>query len=368
MSAPKIVSVRTILVRHALARPMAGPFGQLAARHNLIAIVETDRGSRGLGEVWANFPPWGCGERKDIVDHCLAPLLTGQELDDPRRLHRLMHERTRLLALQWGAPGPVHQAVAGVDIALWDAHARDRGLPLRQVLAAGRPPADRVGVYASGIGPDDTVERIEANRAAGHTRFKIRIPFGVDVARRMLREARAAAGTAPLMADANQALSEDEAEALIPDLATARLEWLEEPFPVDDVEAYARFAARSPVPLAWGENARGLDGLQRCIDSAAQVIQPDITKTLGISDGLVVGQRVVAAGKRLCFHMYGGPIGLIASAQLAAALPHSDWLEMDANPNPLYEHVLEEALQVRDGNLLLSDAPGLGVTLAPALT
>lgn len=364
MSMPTIISVRTILVRHELSRPMAGPFGQLAARHNLIAVVETDRGSRGLGEVWANFPPWGCGERKDVVDHCLAPLLTGQALDDPRRLYRLMHERTRLLALQWGAPGPVHQAVAGVDIALWDAHARDQGVPLRRLL---NPQAeDRVPVYASGIGPDDTVERIEASRAEGHTRFKIRIPFGVEVARRMLGDARTACGTAPLMADGNQALEEDEAEGLIPDLAAARLEWLEEPFPVDDTEAYARFATRSPVPLAWGENARGLDGLQGCIDSAAQVIQPDITKTLGISDGLVVGQRVIAAGKRLCFHMYGGPIGLIASAQLSAAL-QADWLEMDGNPNPLYDRVLETPPQVRDGNLILSDTPGLGVTLASDL-
>jgi D-galactarolactone cycloisomerase len=343
---------------------MAGPFGQLAARHNLVVVIETDRGSTGLGEVWANFPPWGCNERKDIVDHCLVPLLTGQPLDDPCRLYRLMHERTRLLALQWGAPGPVHQAIAGVDIALWDAHARDRGVPLRRLLASQAP--DRVPVYASGIGPDDTVERIETCRAVGHTRFKIRIPFGVAVARRMLGEARVACGTAPLMADGNQALTEDEADALIPDLAAARLEWLEEPFPVDDVEAYARFAARSPVPLAWGENARGLDGLQRCINSEAQVIQPDITKTLGISDGLIVGRRVLAAGKRLCFHMYGGPLGLIASAQLTAAL-QGDWLEMDGNPNPLYERVLATPPRIDAGCLLLGDAPGLGVTLAADL-
>ncbi len=362
MTAPKIVSVRTILVRHELPRPMAGPFGNLAARHNLIVVVETDRGSRGLGEVWANFPPWGCGERKDIVNHCLVPMLVGQELDDPRRLYRLMTERTRLLALQWGAPGPVHQAVAGVDIALWDAHARDRNVSLRRLLASTDVP-DRVPAYASGIGPDDTIERIEAGRAAGHTRFKIRIPFGVAVARRMLREARMACGEAPLMADANQALTEDEAKALIPDFAAARLQWLEEPFPVDDVEAYARFAKLSPVPLAWGENARGLDGLRRCIDSDAKVIQPDITKTLGISDGLTAGQRVLAAGKRLCFHMYGGPIGLVASAQLTAAL-RGDWLETDGNPNPLYERVLATPPRIEDGCLLLGDGPGLGVTLA----
>ena len=95
-----------------------------------------------------------------------------------------------------------------------------------------------------------------------------------------------------------------------------------------------------------------------------KVIQPDITKTLGISEGLVVGRRVLAAGKRLCFHMYGGPVGLIASAQLTAGL-RGDWLEMDGNPNPLYDRVVATPPMVRDGCLILDGTPGLGVTLAP---
>lgn len=366
MTAPAITAVRTVLVCLPLPRPIAGPFGRLEARHNLIVAVETDDGIRGLGEVWSNFPPWGCGERRDIVDHLLADILVGQVLDDPTRLYREMHRRARLLSLQWGAPGPAHQAIAGTDIALWDAFARHAGKPLRHVLAAfGHTPPDAVPVYASGIGPDDTVERIEAARIAGHERFKIRIPFSVEVNRRMLRDARTAVGEASLMADGNQALSLAQADALAPDLRAARLDWLEEPFPVDDAQAYRDFATRCPVPLAWGENARGVEGLQACIDSPAQVVQPDITKTLGISEGLPVGRRVVAAGKRLCFHMYGGPLGVYASAELAAAIAGSDWIETDANPNPLYERLVDRQPVVRDGALLLSDRPGLGADLSP---
>lgn len=359
-----IRSVRTVLVRLPLPRPMNGPFGRLEARHNLVVIVETSGGARGFGEVWSNFPPWGCGERKDIVDQLLAGVLTGQALDDPRRLYREMHRRARLLSLQWGAPGPAHQAIAGTDIAVWDAFAREAGKPLRQVLGGDGVP-DRVAVYASGIGPDDTVERIEAARGAGHSRFKLRIPFSIEVNRRMIREGRQAAGDAPLMADGNQALNPEQVEALAPDMEAAGLGWLEEPFPVDEVQAYRDFAARSLIPLAWGENARGMEELQACIDSQARVIQPDITKTLGISEGLEVGKRVVAAGKRLCFHMYGGPLGVYASAELAAAIPGSDWVETDANPNPLYDRLVTRPPQVRSGELLLSDRPGLGVDLAP---
>lgn len=366
MSAATIKSVRTVLVRLPLPRPLNGPFGRLDARHNLVVIVETSGGARGIGEVWSNFPPWGCGERKDIVDHLLAGVLTGQTLDDPRRLYREMHRRARLLSLQWGAPGPAHQAIAGTDIAVWDAFAREAGKPLRQVLAdPGLRPPDSVPVYASGIGPDDTVERVEAARAAGHSRFKIRIPFSVEVNRRMLRQAREAARDAPLMADGNQALTPETVEALVPDMEWARLGWLEEPFPVDEVRAYRDFAVQNLIPLAWGENARGIEELQACIDSPARVIQPDITKTLGLSEGLEVGRRVVAAGKRLCFHMYGGPLGVYASAELAAAIPGSDWVETDANPNPLYDRLVTVPPSIRSGNLLLSDRPGLGVDLAP---
>lgn len=365
MSAITIKSVRTVLVRLALPRPMNGPFGRLEARHNLVVIVETSGGARGIGEVWSNFPPWGCGERKDIVDHLLAGVLTGQTLDDPRRLYREMHRRARLLSLQWGAPGPAHQAIAGTDIAVWDALAREAGKPLRRLLAAAdHQPPDSVPVYASGIGPDDTVERIEAARAAGHRRFKLRIPFSVEVNRRMIREARAAAGAAPLMADGNQALTPEQVEELMPDMEAARLGWLEEPFPVDEVRAYHAFGARGLIPLAWGENARGVEEVQACIESPALVIQPDITKTLGFSEGLEVGKRVVAAGKRLCFHMYGGPLGVYASAELAAAIPGSDWVETDANPNPLYDRLVTRPPEVRDGTLILSDRPGLGVDLA----
>lgn len=57
MSVATIKSVRTVLVHLPLARPLNGPFGRLEARHNLVVIVETSHGARGIGEVWSNFPP-----------------------------------------------------------------------------------------------------------------------------------------------------------------------------------------------------------------------------------------------------------------------------------------------------------------------
>jgi L-alanine-DL-glutamate epimerase-like enolase superfamily enzyme len=363
-AAPRIAAVAPLLLRLPLERPLLGPFGRLDARPNLLVEVATDTGAVGLGEIWSNFPPWGCQERIEIVRHVIAPLLVGQALDDPARLYDLMQARLRLLANQWGAPGPVHQAIAGTDIALWDAHARAHGAPLAALLRGGGAPTS-VPVYASGVAPPGVPATIAAARARGHRRFKVRLAFGFDTDCATLRDGRAAAGAAPLMADANQTLDAAGLARLAPVLVEAKLEWLEEPFPVDDREAYRTWPRGLGVPLAFGENARGDDGLAEVIGLGADVVQPDITKTLGITGGLRVGRAVVAAGRRLCFHMYGGAVGLYASAHLSAAIPGADWLEMDAMPNPLLDDTLTAPPVVADGALRLPDGPGLGIALAP---
>lgn len=362
MTSARIEAVRCLLLRLPLRRPIDGPFGRLTARPNLIAVVETSAGVRGLGEIWANFPPWGPFERTAIVEEAIRPLLVGETLDDPARFHALMMSRLRLLSNQWGAPGPVHQAVAGVDIALWDAFARAQGRPLAGLLRAdGRSPG-RVPVYASGI-RTDAAATIATARGRGHTRFKLQTAFSAEINRRLLREGSAAAGDAPLMTDANQTLTRESFAALRDDLTAARVLWVEEPFPVDDVAAYRDWPRDSGLALAFGENARGLAGLEEVIALGADVVQPDITKTAGITQGLAIGRRAIAAGRKLCLHMYGGGLGVLASAHLTAALDGAHWLETDANDNPLYAEVFTPPIQIAGGDLIMPSGPGLGAEL-----
>ncbi|WP_293868471.1 mandelate racemase/muconate lactonizing enzyme family protein [uncultured Alsobacter sp.] len=361
---PVITAVEPLLLRLPLERPISGPFGRLEARPNLLVRVTLEGGQTGLGEVWANFPPWGCQERIDIVRHVLAPFLVGQVLDDPVRLYGAMHRRLRLLANQWGAPGPVHQAVAGVDIALWDAHARLAGLPLARMLRGDGIMPARVPVYASGIAPPHVSTTIADAMHRGHCRFKIRFSFGEDTDRETIRTARALAGDRPVMADANQTMTRESFLAMAPLLKECRLEFLEEPFPVDDTQAYRAWPRDLGIPLAFGENAQGLASLEDVI-GMADFVQPDITKTGGISEGLVIGRKAVAAGKKLCFHMFGGAVGLYASAHLTAAIDGAHWLEMDANPNPLFDSTLDVKPAVADGALVMPQGPGLGIALAP---
>ena len=134
----RITRVETHMLRLPLERPIVGPFGRLDARPNLLVRMVLDSGIEGIGEIWANFPPWGCQERIEIVRNVLAPLLVGEEAGRSAPPLCTDASRLRLLANQWGAPGPVHQAVAGLDIAIWDAHARTLGLSLVHALRGER--------------------------------------------------------------------------------------------------------------------------------------------------------------------------------------------------------------------------------------
>ena len=363
MSTPIITDVRAELFRFPLAQPMQSPFGRLEARHNLIVLAELDNGVRGLGEIWANFPFWGCGEKIALFNEVVRPLLLGEALDDPARLYRLMQDKLSLLAIQWGAKGPVQQVIAGTDGALWDALARTKGQALGELLR-GSPIAGAYPVYASGLGGGDVASEIFKARSEGHRRFKFRISFGRERNTEILTQARSIAGDAPLMADANQTLTPSSLKELAAVIDAARLDWLEEPFPAEDTASFDGWPYGIRTPLAFGENIYGRDAMTTAVARwKPAVVQPDITKCGGVTEGLAIAQEAVAAGTRLCLHNYGCAIGLYMSAHVMAAVDGADWLEMDANPNPSFENTLTIRPLVRDGALILPQGPGLGIEL-----
>ena len=98
-------------------------------------------------------------------------------------------------------------------------------------------------------------------------------------------------------------------------------------------------------------------------DCDPDIVQPDITKTGGITRGRLICERMLGAGKPVCLHMYGGPVGLYASAHLMAAIAGTMWLEMEATPNPIFARLLNAPPVVAGGALVLPDAPGIGVSL-----
>jgi D-galactarolactone cycloisomerase len=366
MSGPIITQLRVALVTAPLETPIVAPFGTVTTRHNILVRIETDDGAWGFGEAWGNFPPWGCRDRIEILTNVVRPLLVGRRLDDPAALYWIAAEHMQLLANQLGATGPFQQALCGADIALWDLAARRAGVPLADHLRGGTSPRS-VEVYSTNLSIKQP-EAIAQMALKGHTRFKFRIAGTDPVVLDRLAEARNIAGTRPLMADATQSLRLEELRAVARRLRDLSLAWLEEPLPVHDVAAYRAWRSEAVrPPIALGENTYRCEGFRRLVQEInPEVVQPDITKTGGLSEGREICRELVRTGKRVCLHMYGGPIGLYASAHLAAAMDGVSWLEMDSKPNPLFEKLLRGAPVVRDGWLMLPAGTGLGDDLVSA--
>jgi L-alanine-DL-glutamate epimerase-like enolase superfamily enzyme len=231
----------------------------------------------------------------------------------------LLSERTAVLALQSGEHGPLAQAIAGVDIALWDLAARRAGEPLWRLLGGQSP---QVPVYASGINPDAPEKVAVARRAEGYRAFKLKVGFGAERDCANLRTLRDTLGSeVALMVDANQGWTLEQALEMAPRLEEFGLQWLEEPLRADRPwDEWRRLGQRTRVPLAAGENLIGNDAFDHALHAEALgVVQPDMAKWGGFSGCLPVARRILAGGARYCPHFLGGGIGLLASAHLLAA-------------------------------------------------
>jgi L-alanine-DL-glutamate epimerase-like enolase superfamily enzyme len=361
---PTITDIRTILLRVPLDAPTELPYGNWVDRRNLIVVVETSTGVRGAGEIWINVPVWSCEDRRGFVSDVLKPLLVGEPLDDPKRFFAMMVERTGTLARRWHAPGPVSHAIAGVDIALWDAHTRHLKRPLRDVLSGGDAEAT-VSVYASGVGPASIGKAIEKAASQGHTSFKIRLVSGPELDRQILHEARDAAGDRALMTDPAETYTPDTIMAIWDDLILAQTDWLEEPFPNNQPEMYDALRRMEPRPrLALGESTYGLPGLAALVDRfKPEVVQPDITKTGGLTEGMEAGRMTVESGCEFGPHMLAGPIGFAATANLVAATSGARMLEMDCDPVASFATMMGGVPTVTDGTITLSGEAGHGTTV-----
>ena len=267
---------------------------------------------------------------------------------------------TSVLALQCGEPGPFAQAIAGIDLAVWDLYARRRKIALWKLLGSAR---QQIKVYASGINPTGSRQMAEAALARGHRALKLKIGFEPASDRANLGSLRDLLGNGMLAADANQGWSIDQALELAPGMSEFNLAWLEEPIRADrpwqEWQALRKGAA---VPLAAGENIASRDAFRQVLaDDVLRVVQPDIAKWGGLTECRPAARDILKSGKMFCPHYLGGGIGLLASAHLLAGAGGDGLLEVDSNDNPLRDRFCGAVGNVRDGTITLGDDPGLGI-------
>jgi L-alanine-DL-glutamate epimerase-like enolase superfamily enzyme len=322
--------------------------------------AEDEDGHVGWGEVWANFPSSGAEHRARLVNEILAPLAIRLAASQPSDVFEMLTQATSVMALQSGEPGPFAQAIAGIDIALWDLYARRRNIALWRLLGGA---SGLIRVYASGINPTGSVRMAEAALHRGHRALKLKIGFDLDTDRANLTSLRRLVGNGMLAADANQAWSLERAIEVAPHLDEFALAWLEEPIRADRPwQEWQALRAATEVPIAAGENIASREAFRRVLgDNVLRVVQPDIAKWGGFTICSDIGRDILNSGKVFCPHYLGGGIGLLASAHLLAGVGGEGLLEVDSNDNPLRELFCGPIAQVSDGMVRLTDDPGLGV-------
>jgi L-alanine-DL-glutamate epimerase-like enolase superfamily enzyme len=356
----RIRSLRALVFRCPIDIPVVTSFGAMRDRPMVLVRAEDAGGAVGWGEVWCNFPAVGAEHRARLVETVLLPLLESRAFPSPSEAFHFLSEKTAVLAIQSGEPGPLAQAIAGVDIALWDLAACKAGEPLWRLLGGASP---RVRVYASGLNPDAPEKLAAARRDEGHRAFKLKVGFGAERDVANLKALRRTLGDeAEMMVDANQAWSLATAKEMAPRLAGFGVKWLEEPLRADRPWSdWRALADESTVPLAAGENLSGQAAFETALASGALgVVQPDIAKWGGFSGCLPVARRILAADRRFCPHWLGGGVGLLASAHLLAAAGGDGPLEVDANPNALRALTCGPLARISEGAASLGEEPGLG--------
>lgn len=350
-----------------LSAPVDGevPMSFASLRDRRTCLVEIDaEGVTGVGESWINYPGWAHDERIATLRDGVIPLLFGRDISDPRAVFESMVSSLGPVGRQWGAPGPIWQAISAIDLALWDLKGKLLGKPVSRLLAEGALRTS-VSAYGSGVGPDRVEDWCHAALEQELRAVKVRLGFDRDQDTDTLARARSVLEPGmTLLGDANQAWNLEQAVSMLDVLHDFDVGWIEEPIAGDSLRDLVSFAEKSRVPLATGENLYGIESFDSYLGSGAvAIVQPDVTKCGGIS----ATQDIVLSARRngvvVAPHCYGSAVGIAASLHVAAASPETGWVELDIRPNPLRTDLLTSPLRLEQGSLVVPSGAGFGVEL-----
>jgi L-alanine-DL-glutamate epimerase-like enolase superfamily enzyme len=323
--------------------------------------ITADNGTVGWGEAHA---PLGPRATKAAVEDVLAPTLLGE---DPLAIERHWERMYGSMRLRGHSTGYHMEALAGVDIALWDLAGKLLGVPVYRLL--GGPYRTTLPVYASGLPGDTVAERAARGRrfvAEGYTALKLSIGRGdidSDLAG-VAAVAGAIRGQADLLVDAHGAYTAENALTVGRRLQDLGVYWLEDPLAPEDVDGYVGLAAALDMAVAAGETeCNRWQFAARLSRRAVDIILPDICRAGGITEGRRIATVAGLHATKWAAHVsMGSAVHVAAAAHLAAASANFLIFEFPGAPNPIGDVLLTAPLRPEGGQLRVPSGPGLGIT------
>ncbi|PNH84088.1 mandelate racemase/muconate lactonizing enzyme family protein [Arthrobacter sp. AFG20] len=319
----------------------------------LFAEITTEQGHTGLGFSYSKRAggPAQYAHAKEVAEGIIG--------EDPNDIGKLY---TKLLwaGASVGRSGVATQALAAIDIALYDLKAKRAGLPLAKLLGSYR---DSVQTYnTSGGFLNATLDEVKARatqsveEGIGGIKIKVGLPDSKEDLRRVAGIREHIGWDVPLMVDANQQWDRATALRMGRQLEEFNLIWIEEPLDAYDFEGHAHLAQVLDTPIATGEmlasvaEHKGLIAANGC-----DIIQPDAPRVGGITQFLRLAALADERGLGLAPHF-----AMEIHLHLAAAYPREPWVEHFDWLDPLFN----ERLETKDGRMIVPDRPGLGVSLS----
>jgi mandelate racemase len=339
--------VRARALNVPLPRPVQTAAGTITGAPVVLIDVAMQEGVVGRSYL-RTYTPFALAALARLV-HDVGGLLAG-ESGAPQAVSRRLEAHFRLL----GVEGLVGMAIAGLDMALWDARARAAGQPLITLLG-GRP--GPIPAYVTLPNMDPAGAAADASQAvtAGFRAVKVKVGAG-DLAADLetIRAIRSAVGPeVDLMVDYNQSLTVREALERVQALDAEGLHWIEEPTRADDDAGHARIAEAATTPIQLGESWWGSAAMGRSIAArACDHAMLDAARIGGVSGWLRATALAVRAKLPVSSHAYPE-----FSAHLLRVTPTAHRLEYFDHLNP----ILRGRLRIVDGHAVFADVPGSGI-------
>jgi L-alanine-DL-glutamate epimerase-like enolase superfamily enzyme len=335
--------------------------------------IEAEDGVVGWGEAISQFREASLAT-KVLVDDGFAPLLTGK---DPLGVEPLWHTMCRH-AYWYGVEGIAAFAISAIDMALWDLKGKLLGQPVATLLGGRLKPA--IPAMASIIFDMDdlewTLNEFQTFRDQGYKIVKAGwgmrpdAVFGQDRARdlRFLREVRGVIGDdIALVVDTPGARGLWDVPTAIRrfrEWEVFDLRWIEQPLRPADLRGHARLRAAVATPVGTGEDEWSPETYQRVIEAgAADVLQLDPGRCLGITGCREVVKMAEAAGLTYSMHSWSGALNTAASLHVLAISEAGDTLDFKPHESPMQHDLVADPWVQQDGLLELREVPGLGISI-----
>jgi len=343
-------AIRAVAVEVPMRHVLGTSRAAVRAAPLMLIDVETEEGVTGRAYLFCYVPAAAAGIASLLAD--IERRAKGRRLV-PAELWADLAKGYTLIGVQ----GIVRMALAGFDVACWDALAIALGVPLATLLGAA---PRRVRAYNSnGLGLMQDLGKLadeaEELLAGGFRAVKLRLGYptleGDLAAVRAVRK-RIGADVA-LMVDYNQALGVEEALVRGRALDREDIAWLEEPIRHDDYAGAAKLARELSMPIQIGENFSLIGGMQAALDAGAcDLVMPDLERIGGVTGWRRAAALAAERKIKMSSHLYPETsVHLLAATPTAHFLEYVDWADK----------IVREPLRIVDGEAVIAERPGHGI-------